>query len=121
MKPQNEEFEEAPALLEEFEYRFKAYVKTLYELYLLKAVKKVSSGATTVLVIAIVILFASLLIVFASVGAALWLNHLLDNSFYGFFIVSGFYALLVAIIYALRKNRIRKTIQDIIICEMLGD
>jgi hypothetical protein len=121
MKPQNEEFEESPALLEELTHQFKSYLNTLYELYLLKTVQKVSSGATTILVIAIVMLSAIFLLVFASVGTALWLNEMLSNPFGGFFIVSGFYALLAAVIYASRKKRIRRTIQDIIISEMLND
>ncbi len=121
MKPKNEEFEESPALLEELALQFKSYVNTLYELYLLKAVQKISSGATTVLVIAILSLCAILLLVFASVGAALWLNETIGNAFCGFFIVSGFYALLLIVMYAFRKKRMRKTIQDIIICEMLND
>lgn len=121
MNPQKEEFNESPALLEELTHQFKSYVNTLYELYLLKAVQKTSSGATTVLAIAIVILLVIFLLAFASVGTALWLNDLLDHSFCGFFIVSGFYALLVVLIYALRKKRIRRTIQGIIIDEMLND
>ncbi len=121
MKTQNEEFGESPALLEEFTHQFKSYANTLYELFLLKAVQKISSGATTVLVIAAVIFLTVLLLVFASIGAALWLNQLLGNPFCGFFIVSGFYALLVLLIYAFRKRVIRRSIQDIIVNEMLND
>lgn len=121
MKPQNEEFGESPALLEELTHQFKSYANTLYELYLLKTVQKVSSGATTVLAIAIVILLAIFLLAFASTGTALWLNELLGNSFGGFFIVSGFYALLVIAIYVMRKKHIRTKIQDIIVNEMLND
>ena len=121
MKAKNEEFGESPALLEELILQFKSYVNTLYELYLLKAVQKISSGATTVLVIAILAFFAILLLVFASIGTALWLNTVIGDPYSGFFIIAGFYALLLIVVYAFRKRRIRKTIQDIIICEMLND
>jgi small neutral amino acid transporter SnatA (MarC family) len=121
MKPQHEEFRESPAMLEELTEQFKSYASTLYELYLLKTVQKVSSGATTVLAIGIVILLAVFLLAFASIGTALWLNELLDHSSCGFFIVAGGYALLLIAMYTVRKKRIRRAIQGIIIDEMLND
>ncbi len=121
MKTQNEYSEEPAELFEEFTHQFKSYVNTLYELYLFKTVQKISSGVSTILVLVIVTVLTLFLLAFASIGTALWLNELLENSFYGFFIVAGFYALLVLVIYALRKKGIRRSIQNTIVSELLND
>jgi heme A synthase len=113
--------EEEPGLLDEFTHHFKSYASTLYELYMLKTVQKITSGTSSVLVLAIVVLFAIFLIGFAGIGTALWLNQVLGHPYCGFFIVAGVYALICVLIYVNRKKGIRRSIQDLMIEQMLND
>jgi hypothetical protein len=121
MEPQAKKEGEIPLMWDELTDQFKLYANTMYELYLLKTVQKISSGSSRILVIATIAFFAILLIVFVSIGTALWLNQLLGNSYCGFFIVSGFYALVAIVLYALRNAGFKKSIQNVIICEILKD
>lgn len=117
-KQENVEFSE---MLDGLKHQFTSYMNTCYEMYSLKAVRKISTGATTILIVGIVSLFIILMLVFASVATAICLNETMASTYAGFLIVSGFYAILALLAYVLRKRWMRKTIQDGIICEMLKD
>ncbi|MCG8578706.1 MAG: phage holin family protein [Bacteroidales bacterium] len=49
-------------------------------------------------------------LLFVSLAAAFWLNHLFDGKGIGFFIVAGFYLLLALLFLALRKSLIQKPV-----------
>ena len=49
-------------------------------------------------------IFLFLFLIFLSIGMANYLNTLLDNSYYGYWIIAGFYLLLFIIFLALRKS-----------------
>ena len=93
--------------------------ETKAELVKLKTVNKVSEAAASVLsTIAIVVLLALALII-VSLGLAYWIGYLLDNIYYGFFIVGGFYILLGVILHVFRKRLIKKPIANIIIDRLI--
>ncbi len=89
--------------------------ETKAELWKLKTVNKVSESVASIISkITIVVLIGLALIIF-SLGAAFWLGAVMNNLYYGFFIVGGFYLLLGILVHVFRRELIKKPISNIII------
>lgn len=99
--------------------RAEDYGKTALNLLKLNAIDKstdiVSSLISRIIVFMTVVL--SLLII--SIGGALWLGKLLGDSFYGFFIVGGLYAILAILLQVFRNQWIKYPVSNSIIKQML--
>jgi len=66
---------------------------------------KVAMKSTTMLIKLLVIaFFATLVLVFLSVAAAIAIGYALDNFAYGFLIVGGFYIILSLIVYNIKDK-----------------
>jgi hypothetical protein len=104
------EDEDSP--LKTFFERAEEYGKIKVELYKLKAIKKtaeVTSSAASGLVISVLI---ALFFLIVNIGIALWLGEVFGKSYYGFFIVSGFYAILGVLVYIFRDQWIKTPISN---------
>jgi len=92
---------------------------TTYELSKLKAlettVKVVTSLVSRMAVIAMVAIFLFIL----STGVAFWLGELLGRIYYGFFVVAGFYMLVILVLHFFLHKWIRKPLSDSIISQAL--
>jgi hypothetical protein len=95
--------------------RAEAYGKTSLNLLKLKAIDKTSELISTVISWLIVVVVVALFFIIFSIGIALWLGDILGKSYYGFFLVSGFYALLGIIFFFW----VRKPIHNSIISKMI--
>jgi len=85
----------------------KEYAEESFNLLLINMYEKTSrmiSGATAFLIFAV---FGIIVLLFASIGLALWVGRLLEEPFLGFFIVAAFYLLVAAFIYSMRDKWIR--------------
>jgi len=80
------------------------YIETNVELIKLKLINKGSSVVSAFLAYIIIAVFVLMLIAMVSIGAAIWLGKLLGEVYYGFFIIGGFFLLLILIIYGLREK-----------------
>src|ERR1700722_8513629 len=78
--------------LEELFQRTGEYLETRVDLIRLKAIDKSSDAISSLAANIAVIVVVSMIVMMLSIGAALWLGDLLGKSFYGFFIVAGFYS-----------------------------
>ena len=90
-------------LVEQLFEKVESYTKTTLELYRLKAIDKITDVFATIasgLIIAVII---ALFFILFSIGLALYLGEMLGKSYYGFFALSGLYA-LVAIIFAMNRR-----------------
>ncbi len=84
------------------------YVETRVRLYKLKAVDKVSDVASTViskLIVAVAVIFFVLMLNF---GLAFLIGEALGKTFYGFFVMGGFY-LLIWILFSTMQEKWFKT------------
>jgi len=97
-----------------------AYGKTSYELIKLKAVDKTAEVVSTLVSRGAAILVLSMFIVIVNIGIALWLGDLFGKSYYGFFCVAGFYAIIGGVLYFFLHNRIKKNVSNSIISQMLN-
>lgn len=90
--------------LEEFVSHSTELGETAYKLARVNAVRKTANISTNLLftiVSSVILLFT---ILFGSIAAAWWLGNILDSLAAGFLIVSGFYLLLLGIIFKLKKK-----------------
>ncbi|MDP2161687.1 MAG: hypothetical protein Q8K02_14480 [Flavobacterium sp.] len=95
------------------------YSKTNLELLKLNAIDKTSdviSSLTAVLAVAFVVAMFTL---FFNIGISLLIGRYLDDYALGFFIVSGFYAILGIILFIFRKSLIEVHIDNIVVGKLL--
>ena len=96
------------------------YLETRIDLVKLKTIDKSSdvlSSAAAAIAIAVGLLFFLLM---ASIGLALYFGYLLNNLYYGFFIVAGIYAVVVLILYVGRKQWIKMPVYNSIVKKILN-
>ncbi len=95
------------------------YTRTSAELLKLNAIDKsadvLSSLLSRLAIITVVALFTLLL----NIGVALWLGEILGKSYYGFFIVSGFYLIIAAVLSIFSRPWIKIPVSNFIITKML--
>lgn len=85
------------------------YVENLAEYYKLRLFKSAMKGSVALvnlLVTGFVMLF---ILLFVSIGISLLLNEALDSRYWGYFIVAGFYILVLIILLNFGKNWIEST------------
>ena len=89
---------------------------------LLLKYKAVDTGAEVVASLVahltVVVLLATFLLIL-NIGIALWIGHLLGYTYYGFFIVAAFYALVALLVYSFRHKLIKEPLNNLIIRKIL--
>ncbi len=111
--------DEQSGLIESLIEKGEQYGKTTLELLKLKTLDKSADVASNLVSWLIVIIFVVLFFLILNIGVALWLGELLGKSYYGFFIVSGFYALLALIFGIFRKQIVKNPVNNSIITQVL--
>jgi len=99
--------------------KLRDYLETKLELAKLKTIDRSADILASLVVIVSIILLGSLFILFISIALALMIGHWLGAAYYGFFIVGGFYALLMLLIYLRREKWIKIPIENGLIHKML--
>jgi hypothetical protein len=95
------------------------FVKTSIELAKLKALDKTADVVSTLIPQTIVFIMVVTFVIFLNLGIALWLGDILSNSYYGFFVVAVFYALVGAIVHFFFRKIIKRNIANIIVKQLL--
>ena len=99
--------------------KVESYFNTTYELARLKLLK-VSISVVTSLISSFSVAFVfTLCVVVFSIGGALMLGEYLGKTYYGFFVVSGFYLLAGIIFMLFLRKWIRKPVSEMIIKQAL--
>jgi len=99
--------------------RVKSYVETRIDLLRLKAIDKSSSFLSLLISMIVVILIGFISIMMLSVGIALLLGDWLGKSYYGFFIVAGFYIIAGLVLYSLRDKWLKTPIANSMIKNLM--
>ncbi len=111
---------ETPAnLIESLVDKAEDYGKTTFELSKLKALETIICVATSMVARLSVILTMALFLLVLTIGIALFLGELLGKSYYGFFIVAGFYLMAGIILNFYLHKWIKKPVSDLIIIKAL--
>jgi len=95
------------------------YIKSSIVLVKLKAIDKTADIVSTIIPNAIVCILIGVFILFLNLGIALWLGELLGSSFYGFFVVAGFYGITGAIVHFFFRKRIKKNIANNVVQHLI--
>ena len=99
--------------------RAEDYGKTTLKLIELNAIDKsadvISSLVSRLAVIMTVV--SSILII--NIGLALWIGKMLGETFYGFFVIGGFYGILAVVLQLYRDQLIKYPVSNSIIKQML--
>jgi len=111
--------DEQSGLIESLIEKGEQYGKTTLELLKLKTLDKSADAASNLVSWLIVVIFAVLFFLILNIGVALWLGEVLGKSYYGFFVVAGFYGLLALVFGIFRKQLIKKPVNNSIINQVL--
>lgn len=111
--------EEQSGLIESLFEKGEQYGKTTIELLKLKTLDKSADIISNLVSWWIVLIFAVLFFLILNIGVALWLGELLGKSYYGFFVVSGIYAVLAIVFAIFRRQLIKKPLNNSIITQVL--
>ena len=111
--------EDQENLIESLIEKGEQYGKTTIELLKLKTLDKSADVASTLISWAIVIVFTVLFFLILNIGIALWIGELLGKSYYGFFAVAGFYALLALIFGIFREAWVKRPVNNSIVTQVL--
>lgn len=112
--------ENKTALLEPLFERAEEFGKTSFELLKYKTLEKTADVTSIFASRGIFIIALSMFIALLNIGTALWLGDLLGKSYYGFFCVAGFYAILSSILYFFLHKRIKKYFSNSIIFQLFN-
>src|ERR1039457_1611247 len=96
------------------------YAQTSAELYKLKAIDKSADVLSTLTARLAIIGFITLFFLTLNIGIALWIGEILGKTYYGFFIVAGFYALIGILLYVYRNNLVKEPLRNSIISQVLN-
>jgi hypothetical protein len=99
--------------------RTEHFTRTSAELYRLKTIDKSADIISTLMAQLAVVVSVVLFFLIINIGIALWLGELIGRTYYGFFIIAGFYAVTGVVLYFAGSKWIKKPLQDAIITEAL--
>jgi hypothetical protein len=95
------------------------YIETRTTLWKLKAIESLSDVSGELVSGLALIGMASLVVLIFSTGLALLIGYWLGKSFYGFFIIGSFYAIIVLIFYAFRGPWLKESFSNMLIRKIL--
>ncbi len=111
--------EDKKILIESLYERAADYGKTSFELVKLQTLDKTSDIISSIIPHSIVfVLFASFMI-FLNLGLAFWLGEILGKTFFGFFVIAGFYIIIGLILHFFMHQWIKGKIRNYIIKQFL--
>ncbi|WP_310560821.1 hypothetical protein [Flavobacterium sp.] len=99
--------------------RAENYGKTTLKLLELNAIDKSADVISYLVSRLAVITTVVLSIIIINIGLALWIGKLLGESFYGFFIIGGFYVILAIFLNLYREQLVKYPVSNSIIKQML--
>ncbi len=99
--------------------RVKSYVETRIDLLRLKAIDKSSSFLSLLISMIVVILISFISMLLLSVGIALLVGECLGKTYYGFFVVGGFYLITGLVLFAFRNKWLKTPIANSMIKNLL--
>ena len=94
------------------------YLETRLDLFKLKTTQTTSDVVASFVSIGIILIFLVFFLAFINIGIALLIGAALGKTYYGFFIVGGFYALAGLLFHLFREKWVKNPISNSIIKKM---
>jgi hypothetical protein len=95
------------------------YGKTSFELVKLKVLDKTSDVVSTFIPHSVVIVLIGSFTLFLNLGLAFWLGEILGKTFYGFFVVAGFYVITGIVVHFFMHKWLKKVVGNYFIKQVL--
>jgi hypothetical protein len=111
--------EENKKLIESLLEKATEYGKTSFELVKLKALDKTSDVVSSFIPHSGVFILIASFLLFLNLGIAFWLGEILGKTFYGFFVIAGFYVITGIVVHFLLHKRIKRLVSNYIIKQVL--
>ncbi len=112
--------EDQAALIETLFEKTEQYTRNSVDLYKLKALDKSADVISNLSTRLLVLVFAALVFPMFNMAIALCIGESLGKLYYGFFILTGFYALAGMVLYIFRKRWIGIPLRNYIIKQVVG-
>ena len=96
------------------------YLETRIDLLKLKTVDKSSDVISSLVSNFAILLIITFAIFILNIGLSFWLGSLLGETWYGFFAVGGFYAVLAIVLIIFKKKWLKGPLTDVIVKKMLN-
>lgn len=101
--------------IEKFLTNVKEYAEVRFELVSLNIQDKLSIIVSSLVSIVVLSVFALLILLFAGIGGAIWLGEYFNNTYVGFFCITGFYILIALIVLINREKWIKFPVMNSLI------
>ncbi len=101
--------------VEKFLTDVKEYAEVRFDMVSLNIQDKFSDIVSSLVSIVVLSVLALLILLFAGLGAAIWLGEYLNNPPVGFFCITGFYVLLALVLFFNRERWIKFPIMNSLI------
>lgn len=95
------------------------FIETRTTLWKYKGIESLADVSGELVAGLAMIVFVSFVVIIFSIGLALLIGSWLGKSYYGFFIISGFYAIVALIIYARRGSWLKEPFSNMLIRKIL--
>lgn len=99
--------------------KIESYSKTTIDLIKLKAVDKLAKIVSNIVFGVLLSLFAFFFLIILNLAIAFWLGDLLGKVYLGFFVVAGFYVLLIIILVVFKNKIIKAPVTNTIVSKFL--
>lgn len=96
------------------------YLETKGELLKLKAVDKGSGIASSFVSGLVIGIVCFVVLIMLSIGASIWLGTMLGNLYLGFFVIAGFYLLILLILLLGRHSLLIKPVANLFVKKLLN-
>jgi hypothetical protein len=95
------------------------FTKTTVELSKLSVIDKSADVFSSLASYIVIVLVVAMFTLFVNIGISLYVGKLLNDLFFGFLIVSGFYLLLAIILLIFRKKLLKNPVCNLILNKLL--
>ncbi len=99
--------------------RIESFGKTTIDLVKLKAVDKLAKLASNIVFGVLIALIGFFFLIILNMALAFWVGDLVGKTHAGFFIVAGFYVLLMVILVLFKKQLVKSPVTNAIISKFL--
>ena len=113
--------ENTTATIEKLIEKAEVYSKTTLELFKCNVIYKAANVFSSLAIRLVLVLVAVFISLMFSIGLALLLGEFLGKTYYGFFLITGFYVLIGIVIFLFRKQWIKHPVSNFIISQSLSE
>lgn len=107
-------------IFEDLFRRLKEYLSSQLELLRLKSLRQITGVLSSLILAILMVLIGFLVLVFLSLGVALYLSAVIGVSYAGFFIVGGFYLFAGVVLVVFKKKILKVPLSNWLVKNLLG-